>query len=243
MLGGISSNRKVLLGGTLAAGILIAVAVIANSTAALAQMSSSMGMSNSDKPSVAYSEGRKAHDYKNGVYTVRAGGGGAIAPLTQFFPKVAEIKVGETVVWYNPTRVGEPHTVTFLTNMSNFADIVAPFSVSNSSNITPLVPGSNAGPVIIPGPGGKPAAIMANARSIMPVVIDKDGNVKNMAPNSNYTMTSDEKYVNSGWMWPKGQEPQGLPDNTMFSVKFEKAGTYSYLCAIHPWMSGQVVVK
>jgi hypothetical protein len=39
------------------------------------------------------------------------------------------------------------------------------------------------------------------------------------------------------------QIPPGLPPITSFSVTFENAGTYDYLCVIHPWMAGQVVVQ
>jgi hypothetical protein len=49
-------------------------------------------------------------------------------------------------------------------------------------------------------------------------------------------MTGDELYVNSGWMWPEGQAPPGAPPIKSFSVTFEKAGTYEYLCEVHPWM-------
>jgi plastocyanin len=56
-------------------------------------------------------------------------------------------------------------------------------------------------------------------------------------------MTGNELYVNSGVLWPQGQIPPGAPPITTFSVTFEKAGTYDYLCLFHPWMTGQVVVQ
>jgi plastocyanin len=56
-------------------------------------------------------------------------------------------------------------------------------------------------------------------------------------------MTGDELYVNSGWMWPQGAIPPGLPPITSFSVTFANTGTYDYICVIHPWMVGQVVVQ
>jgi hypothetical protein len=50
--------------------------------------------------------------------------------------------------------------------------------------------------------------------------------------NANLTMTGTEKYVNSGWMFPKGA---GLPGSSnTFGVTFQKAGTYNYLCLLHP---------
>lgn len=41
-----------------------------------------------------------------------------------------------------------------------------------------------------------------------------------------------------------GEQPIGppFPVVSSFTVTFEEPGTYSYFCAIHPWMSGQVVV-
>ncbi|MER5174547.1 MAG: plastocyanin/azurin family copper-binding protein [Candidatus Nitrosocosmicus sp.] len=35
-----------------------------------------------------------------------------------------------------------------------------------------------------------------------------------------------------------------FPGSTdLFTVTFNKAGTYDYICIYHPWMVGQVVVK
>ena len=61
-----------------------------------------------------------------------------------------------------------------------------------------------------------------NARSYIPTVIDSQGNVKHLPPpNANYTMIGSEKYVNSGWLIPKGQ--QFLPgSSTTFTVTFLK---------------------
>ena len=74
-------------------------------------------------------------------------------------------------------------------------------------------------------------------------VIDANGNVTSIPPNEAYSMDGTEKYVNSGWLWPSGQSPPGFPAIDTFSVKFTKAGTFNYMCEVHPWMTGQVNVK
>ncbi len=56
-------------------------------------------------------------------------------------------------------------------------------------------------------------------------------------------MNGSEKYVNSGWLLPKGQEQSYPGSGNTFTVTFQKAGTYSYICGLHPWMVGTVVVK
>jgi plastocyanin len=42
-----------------------------------------------------------------------------------------------------------------------------------------------------------------------------------------------------------GQPPIGppFPPVSSFTVTFQKPGTYPYFCAIHPWMTGQVIVR
>jgi plastocyanin len=42
-------------------------------------------------------------------------------------------------------------------------------------------------------------------------------------------MTGNEKYVNSGWLAPKGQEQVFTGASTSFTVTFQNAGTYHYI--------------
>jgi plastocyanin len=79
----------------------------------------------------------------------------------------------------------------------------------------------------------------ANQRVFSPAVIDSNDNTKIYPPNASLTITGSEKYVNSGWMFPKGPLPGS---SSTFSVTFQKAGTYNYDCLLHPWMDGKVVV-
>jgi plastocyanin len=178
--------------------------------------------------------------------TVDAGGGGPESVVTWFTPQNVTINAGETVVWTNPTIVGEPHTVTFLIQEDYFANFESPYLIPNGTELTPANPEEkNTEPLIIPGQNdtANNVIVAANARSTNPVVIDAQNNVTYLPLNANYTMTGDELYVNSGWMWPEGQAPPGAPPIKSFSVTFANAGTYDYLCLVHPWMTGQVVVQ
>jgi plastocyanin len=42
---------------------------------------------------------------------------------------------------------------------------------------------------------------------------------------------------------PKGQEQDFPGSSKTFTVTFQKAGTYNYVCILHPWMQGLVTVK
>jgi plastocyanin len=159
-----------------------------------------------------------------------------------FSPSHVEIKVGEKVVWTNPTLVGEPHTVTFMKDNSTFADFGSPFVVSKNTTFTPLSPRSNGEPFIMPNDNDTNIVVTLNKRSFFPTVINSDDKVSYLAPNAAYTMNGTEKFVNSGWIWPKGQTPEGVPPINQFEVTFTQAGTYNYICLVHPWMNGQVIV-
>jgi plastocyanin len=192
-------------------------------------------------------ESVEAQEHELGVRIVAAGGGNSTSPLTAFVPENIEIKVGDSILWNNPTPVSEPHSVTFINNNKYLANFVAPFRVPNSTQFQSLDPNSNARPFFAPIPGQPPqtrTVVTVNDRAFIPVVIDSTGkNVTYLPLNSNYTMDGTENYINSGWLWPKGQIPPGSPPITKFTVTFEKPGTFAYLCNVHPWMKGTVTVK
>src|SRR6476620_5935006 len=79
----------------------------------------------------------------NDPVKVAAGGGNGTGPLTAFYPKNIEIKVGQSVTWTNPTTVGEPHTLTFVMDNSTFSGVVSPMAVSNTTKFMSIPPGSN----------------------------------------------------------------------------------------------------
>jgi plastocyanin len=179
----------------------------------------------------------------DGSLQVAAGGGNGNAPLTEFFPQNIQAKVGQSITWYNPTTVGEPHTVTFVFDNSTYSGVVSPLAVSNTTKFTPLPPGSNNAPILLPGKDGTNTVIGVNARTFNPTAIDSSGNVKSFSPNTHYTITGTEKYVNSGWFLPKGLEQQYPGSGNTFTVTFEKPGIYNYVCIVHPWMTGSVTIK
>lgn len=192
--------------------------------------------------------GTTSHKYyfddATGIYKIKVGGGSGRIVATSYYPKELEINVGDTVMWYNPTKVAEPHTVTFVKNPDQYPPFEGPYAISDSSQLVPLPPGSNSEPLIVPSQDGKGSVVIAvNARVYFPVVIDSNGKVTTQAPNANYTMDGTEQYVNSGFMVPPGNGKEFPGSSETFTVKFEKPGSYYYSCMIHPWMAGSITVK
>jgi plastocyanin len=183
-----------------------------------------------------------ANTVESAKIIVHAGGGNSTSPLTAFVPQQVQISAGQSVIWDNPSVVAEPHTVSFVLDNKTATDIVSPFAVPNSTQFSAIPPGSNSEPLKVPGKNN--VIIAVNARSFVPTIIGSQGNVAHLPPpNAVYTMTGNEKYVNSGWLVPKGQEKAFPGSSNTFTVTFQKAGTYNYLCELHPWMLGSVVVK
>lgn len=176
------------------------------------------------------------------IVKVQAGGGNGTAPLTTFSPQQVQIKAGDSVSWYNPTQVGEPHTITFIFDNKSMTGFATPFSTSSSAQFMSLPRASNSQPLIMPGKGGMSTIVAINARVYNPAVIGASGNVKLAGPNANYTLSGTEKYVNSGFLLPKGLDKDYPGSSNTFTVTFQKAGVYNYICIIHPWMQGKVVV-
>jgi plastocyanin len=177
---------------------------------------------------------------------VHAGQGNATNIEFAFIPQNVVIKTGDSITWDNPNFYAEPHSVSFLNEVKYFPEFVVPFNVTNSTNFVPSDTETNADPLFLttdPGLTTKKVA-MINARAFNPVVIDSSGNkVTFLQPNSNYAMGGNESLVNSGWLWPEGQSPPGSPSISNFTITFENPGTYSYMCNVHPWMSGSVKVN
>jgi plastocyanin len=173
---------------------------------------------------------------------VNVGGNGS--SWSSYTPQSVEIKAGDTVTWHNPMTVSEPHTVSFLKDQSFYPPPAFPVPLGfNSTNLN-ANPDANTDPLIISDPNGTKAVIVDNARHYNPISVDSSGQNATYLPlNANYTLTGTEKFVSSGWLWPEGLAPQGVPPIKTFSVTFENAGTYDYLCIIHPWMTGTVTVK
>ena len=129
-----------------------------------------------------------------GAGVVKAGGGNATAPLTSFTPQQIEIKLGQSVMWYNPTLVGEPHTVSFVLDNKSNTNFAIPFAVPSSTKFMVLPPGSNGQPTVgAPPMNGMNTIVGINGRVYNPVSVDSSGNVKVMSQNANYTMTGSEK--------------------------------------------------
>jgi plastocyanin len=184
----------------------------------------------------------KAVNAAESAKIVHAGGGTSTSPLTAFVPQQIQISAGQSVIWDNPSVVAEPHTVSFVLDNKTATDIVSPFAVPNSTQFSAIPPGSNSEPLKVPGQNN--VIIALNARTYVPTIIASQGNATHLPPpNAVYTMSGNEKYVNSGWLVPKGQEKAFPGSSNTFKVTFQKAGTYKYICELHPWMIGSVVVK
>ncbi len=177
---------------------------------------------------------------------VHAGQGNATDIVFAFIPQNMVIKAGESITWDTPNIYAEPHSVTFLNEVEYFPEFILSFNVTNSTEFQPSDPKTSADPLFVPTEPSEitKTVVMVNARALIPVVIDSGGkNVTYLEPNSHYTMDGSENLVNSGWLWPEGQAPPISPQISNFTVTFENPGTYSYLCNVHPWMSGSVVVE
>ena len=222
--------------------ILIAVAVIAALSISLLIATTNFKVISAQSAASSSSSNNSTTPSSSSSISVHAGGGTSTDMLAVFVPPLIQVGVGQSITWDNPSAVAEPHTVTFVLDNKTATDIVSPFKVPNSTQFTSVPAGSNSQPLRPPGQSNVVIAI--NARSYIPTVIDSQGSVKQFAPpNAAYTMTGNEKYVNSGWLVPKGQEQVFPGASTSFTVTFQKAGTYHYICQLHPWMRGSVIVK
>ena len=182
------------------------------------------------------------YDSETGMYKVKAGGGGGRIIVMNYYPQNLEIKVGDSVKFYNPTTVLEPHTVTFIQDNKFVPTLEGTYLVTDPNSIQVLPNEMNSEPLIVPLDEQSKAIVAINARGFFPYVIDSEEVATNLGPNAIYSMDGSEKYVSSGWLIPKSYvgEIPGASDS--FTVTFEKSGKFPYICVLHPWMSGQIIV-
>lgn len=84
-----------------------------------------------------------------------------------FSPHTVLINAGDSVTWYNPTPVAEPHTVAFITIESYFPPLSAPFSMPNNTEIAPTITNPNVEPITLPAESNNETktVLMDNARA------------------------------------------------------------------------------
>jgi plastocyanin len=193
------------------------------------------GVENNEKIAMGLTEDASSlQDRNNSTVRVMAGGGNDTTQYMAFFPTEVSVNVGQTVTWYNPSSVPEPHTVTFFKDQSQWGNITSSFVIGSDSTNASEIQGQT---------DGSQKLLQYFSGALEPKVIKADGTIERLAANATYTMNGSENYLNSGWIWPEGQALEGLMNINSFSVKFEKAGTYDYICLLHPWMVGKVIVR
>jgi amicyanin len=64
-----------------------------------------------------------------------------------------------------------------------------------------------------------------------------------VSKGTSVTWTNEDDIPHSIVLTALGVRSKTLDTDKAFSYQFDKAGTYSYICGLHPFMHGQVVVK
>lgn len=72
------------------------------------------------------------------VTKIQAGVGQDNISESIFSPQRVQIKLGDSVTWYNPTPVAEPHTVSFVFDNKTMTNIITPFAIRNIKELVPL---------------------------------------------------------------------------------------------------------
>ena len=149
--------------------------------------------------------------------TVLVGAGKRTAAINAFFPQRLRIRAGDTVTW-NMNTEGDPHSVIF-TDQPPEDDVIP-------------VPreGGRGDPLY---GGGGPGPSMLNPKILYPT--REEGTRAEVWRGSGY--------VTSGIMFPKLQHPPDIPLIESFSLRFDRPGEYPYVCGMHDFHKGVIVVE
>ena len=144
------------------------------------------------------------------------------------------------VAWY-PSVVDTNNQITYLEGTDIQATLNSSVNVLNSGIILPPMPSVDAGQTnnTETGTGAEPSV----TAEISPTSLTTETTNATGSP-------TDALNVTDGQGIPQDTEdatgePLGppFPPVSSFTVAFEEPGVYPYFCAIHPWQSGQVIVR
>jgi len=144
------------------------------------------------------------------------------------------------IAWY-PSVVDTNNQTTYLEGTDIQATLNSSINVLNSGIILPPMPSVDAGQTdnTQTGTGAQPSV----TAEITPTSLATETtNATGSSPTDALTVPDDQG-IPQDTEGVTG-EPLGppFPPISSFTVAFEEPGVYPYFCAIHPWMSGQVIV-
>ena len=148
--------------------------------------------------------------------TVLVGAGERTAAINAFFPQRLSIRAGDTVTWKMNTE-GDPHSVIF-TDQPPEDDVI------------PVPREGGRGDLLF---GGGPGPSMLNPKILYPT--RDEGTRAEVWHGSGY--------VTSGIMFPELQQAPDIPLIDTFSLRFDRPGVYPYVCGMHDFHKGVIVVE
>src|SRR5918997_5113139 len=144
------------------------------------------------------------------------------------------------VAWY-PSVVDTNNQTTYLEGTDIQATLNSTVNVLNSGIILPPMPPVGAGQVdnTETSTGAEPSV----TAEISPTSLTTETTNATGSPTDALNVTDDQGIPQD--TESVTGEPLGppFPPVSSFTVAFEEPGVYPYFCAIHPWMSGQVIVS
>lgn len=145
------------------------------------------------------------------------------------------------IAWY-PAVVDTNNQTTYLEGADIQATLNSTVKVLNSGIILPAMPPMDTGQMNNNTDTGT-AAEPSVTPEISPTTLTTETTNVTDSPTDALTVPDDQGIVQE----PEGTtaEPLGppFPPVSSFTVTFEEPGIYPYFCAIHPWMTGQVLVR
>ena len=148
--------------------------------------------------------------------TVLVGAGERTSAINAFFPQRLSIRAGDTVTWKMNTE-GDPHSVIF-TDQPPEDDVI------------PVPREGGRGDLLF---GGGPGPSMLNPKILYPT--RDEGTRAEVWHGSGY--------VTSGIMFPELQQAPDIPLIDTFSLRFDRPGVYPYVCGMHDFHKGVIVVE